>query len=153
MKHSLIFFVLFIALSCAAQQNQINTLPRVVVTDWGKKSFAVNETFWAEVKDELVNQVGSAKFEEIKKYSENRNKPLALLIWDGKTRIRLPEYSNRMNTLSLFKIATCKRTYNGEIKNYTILSVPDQKLFWDTAAKWNVVYFIVRSEAIEYAKK
>jgi len=145
--------VVIVTLSCAyPQQAKIQeNPPPVKVKNWGLKSFSTNEEFWTTTQDEIIGKIGKDKFDVIKKFSANENIPMALSLYDPvkDQKVNYDEYKKRMSSLRVYRVVDFSRDYNGKIFKYSILSVPFQKLYWDSASKWDTVYFIIRSEAIE----
>jgi len=150
------FIIATLLLGCAyAQQTQHrkHDIP-VKVNDWGSKLYMITDEFWNSTQQEITGKIGKERFELIKQFcshKDNKNAPTAFLIYDPVADRKVPteEYQKRMSTLTLYKAVDFSRVYDGTVFKYTALSVPFQKLYWDTTAKWDTTYFVIRSTALE----
>jgi hypothetical protein len=153
MKHILIVFFCIGFLTCAAQEENKNKYPLVHVTNWVEKSYEVREGFWESTKNEIISKIGEEAFNKIKKWSHNKMMPQALLIWDGDRRVSLEEYVKRLSSLKVYQVVDATQVTEGtNFGKYTILAVPNQELYWDKTAKWDTVYFVIKSSVVELVK-
>jgi hypothetical protein len=153
MKYSFFFSLLVVCYSGYGQCHLSDSLPLAKVKNWSKKSYYVTKDFWTSVQEEMIKKVGEPCFEQIKKFSANSNIPNALLQWAENrqpAKISLEEYAKRLNSLKIYKLVTVDHYWKDQYwGKYAILAIPHQKTSWDTTAKWDMVYFIIKTEAIE----
>ncbi len=154
MKHILIAFFCAGVLSCAAQkENNKNKYPLVHVTNWKEKSYKLYDGFWESTKDELISKMGEEEFEKIKKWSDITIIPKAFEVWDGNRKVPMDEYIKRLSSLKVYKVVEVTQITDGtNFGKYTILAVPYQELYWDKTAKWDTVYFVIKSGVVELVK-
>lgn len=155
MKKTIFSTLFYIAFFYANSQQITNKeLQQVKVKDWmNNMSFFVFESGWKQGEDTLRKQITESHFQKIKFFSDHANMPAALLMWHPvkqPKKISLEEYEKRLSALKVFKVAAFSNQVREKRFDYVIVAAPCQELYWDKTAKWDTVYFIVRSEAIKY---
>lgn len=148
----LILFMIIQPVFVFSQQVDNSKRVRVTVTDsWKSKSFLLVEDFWENKKEPIESQLGAGSMEIIKKYSYWKNIPAQMNIFNGSKKTGITELAERLDRLKVYKIATFRHIYQGiDWGELVILEVPyDENKDWDPAAKWDIVYFIVKAEAIK----
>lgn len=140
-------------------QNQSEKLAKVElvkITDWGQLTIIPPKDFWEAGENEIINQIGEKEFESAKTFSRRENIPCQMQIFcediDGSSKKNLELLKEKQSKLKVYKIATC--TYidkeRGGTTKFAILRVPyNENKNWDTAAKWNLVYFLVPTKVVE----
>ena len=159
MKSS-IFFLLLIGVtnSCIAQKS-FNDGQKLVEVDWSRMSIMLTEKFWSDTKEELLKQVSEQRYQEIKDLTVtiyNKKVPNSLKIWDGHAdhkKLRAEEFYKRLSSLKVYELATCSQFFEGNEFKYTIVTLPYQKLSFDSTAKWDTLYFVVLSDAVKKQKR
>jgi hypothetical protein len=152
MKMKVTFLIVHLIGIMACTYGQSGSLIKetpVQIKNWGMKTYAFAEEVWTQVKGQMIAKLGKNKFDSIKFYSDNANIPVALAAWDGDRKVPNEEYNKRMNALRVYKVTDFIYQYDGKDLNYTVLSVPFQPLYWDSTAKWDTVYFTIKSEAVQ----
>src|SRR5688500_12440710 len=149
MKHIMIVFFCIGFMTCAAQEEIKNKYPLVHVTNWTEKSYEVREGFWESTKNEMIAKIGEEQFNKIKKWSDNKMMPNALLFSDGNRKVPLEEYLKRLSSLKVYQVVETTQVTDGtNFGKYTVLAVPYQELYWDKTAKWDTVYFVIKSSVV-----
>jgi hypothetical protein len=150
MRQMLILFFCAVFFTSAAQDEKKNKYPLVHVKDWKEKSYSVTEDFWASTQKEILSKISIDEFNKIKKYSNNEIIPDPLLQFDGDRMVPLDTLLRRLSSLKVYKVVDANMSWEGtDYGSYTVLAVPYQELYWDKTAKWDTVYFIIKSYVVE----
>lgn len=158
MKSSILLVLFIAAMYFCPAQNSSKDNTKLVEVDWGHMSIMITEKFWSDTKGELLKQVGEQKYLEIKDLTVtiyNKKVPNSLKIWDGRSdhkKLTAEEFYKRLSSLKVYELATCSQFFDGNEFKYTIVALPYQKLYFDSTAKWDTLYFVVLSDAVKKNK-
>lgn len=158
MNRMILFLITFLVASvnCFSQSSNRKSLELVQVTDWGGTFFMISDYFWNTVKDELINQIGIDGYERAKKYSKYENMPKEMCIMlNSTTKKDTNEFYAKMCSLKFYKSAVVKIPSNDKGNGGTdilLMATYKENKEWDTKAKWDTVYFLVREKFVSYTE-
>ena len=140
--------ILFISMLASAQvtSRSVNEDPYVKVKNWGEKLFLFPPNYWENKYEEIVAQIGADEFEKVKKFSYYQNIPSQMTIFDGRKIVDTVTLYKKFDQLKVQHIATFTHFTRAGINRgkFAILRVPYKgNANWDTAAKWDTVYFVI----------
>lgn len=153
---------LFVALSANATNSsnfsvvQTDTAVKekvlVKVTSWGSRAiYLLGNDYFKETKDEIIAQLGDAKFEDMQKKCSSAGWPSALYDSEGEEAA----VDTKMNKLTMYKIASYQHKFNGNVfDRYAIIEVPyADNVNWDANVVWEgSVYFLIKETDVEVVK-
>lgn len=146
-----VLFLTVINVSIAQNPESARPIP-IKVRNWAGKSFLFTDEFWNGKKEQIDAQMGNGSFERVVKYSNFKNIPKQMSISNGASMDVPEDYYKKMSGLkNLTRVATFKHTFQGtDFGKYVVVEVPYQgNENWDSAAKWNIVYFIFEEQDVE----
>lgn len=124
----------------------------VKVTSWGSRAiYLLGNDYFKETKDEIIKQLGQAKFEDMQKKCSSAGWPSAMNDVDGEEAA----VDTKMNKLTMYKIASYQHKFNGNVfDRYAIIEVPyTDNVNWDTNVVWEgSVYFLIKETDVEAVK-
>lgn len=138
-------------------EENLRKYPLVHVKDWGLSAMSFGSTYWEDNKDSIVGQIGNEEFEKVKSNCGFKKVPTRMSVYDGKHRPSVKKFNERMTGLKVYKIAaftlTTKLKDGVLYERMNILRCPYvENKNWDTASKWDTVYFVVHEKAVETVK-
>ena len=139
--------------NCTAQKESMvnQSCPLTEVKDWGQRSMIIVDEVWNNIKDQLIAQIGEEGYNDVRAHYDYKSIPEQMSVYSAGKRKNLQELSSKLSTLKVFKIASYDHIFQG--KNwgkYLILKCPyEENKNWDTTAKWDIVYFIIKEDFVK----
>lgn len=157
MKYRLLFTIAFsiISLSLFSQVHSgLKTFEKnpATVLSWDKHVVEFSKNYWDDKKEEqILKQISVEEFEKVKSSSGWQKVPKQMSIWDGQTRKKLKDLTDKLHLLTVYKVAAFDHYYQDKIQGkYVILKVPyEENKTWDTTAVWETVYFVVPEASVK----
>jgi hypothetical protein len=120
------------------------------VKDWAQASVVIVDDVWANIKQQIISQVGEDGYNEIRSHYDYKSIPPQMSVYGGGKKKDLKELSAKLSSLKVYKVASYDHIFQGkDWGKYIILKCPyEENKNWDTTAKWYVVYFILKSDYV-----
>ena len=121
----------------------------VKVISWGSRAiYLLGDSYFNETKDDIIAQIGQAKFDDMKNKCSSAGWPSAMYNDNDVDSI----VDAKMNQLKMYQIAAYQHKYNGNVfDRYVILEVPyAENADWDTTVTWEgSIYFIIKESDVQ----
>lgn len=140
---------------CIDNSNDVQKELPVRVTNWGTHVMSVAEDYWNDKDSLIIKQIGKIEYDKMVKNSDIKNIPKEMTIFSkGSPMKDRSVLHKKLDQLKVYQIATFSNTYHGRnYGNYAILRCPyDKNILWDSAVKWDTIYFIVDAKVVEVIK-
>ena len=113
--------------------------------------YLLGDSYFNETKDDIIAQIGQAKFDDMKNKCSSTGWPSAMYNDIDADSI----VDAKMNQLKMYPIAAYQHKYNGNVfDRYVILEVPyAENADWDATVTWEgSIYFIIKESDVEQVK-